>query len=176
MIRRALLTFLSLLAIFSTSTVSLDACGDKFLRIGRSPRYAYAAAHRASILLYVPAKAKASTVNEYAAVLKRAGHRPVSVRDMGTFSSALAGGKYDIVIAILPDAALLRELAAAAQSKPDVLPIVSKPTETGRIAITRQYGHLLEAGASKHETLTEIDHVMEVRLKQPALTSASPQQ
>ena len=164
MIGRACL-LLSILAVVLTgvSTAHLNACGDKFLRIGRSPRpNAYAAVHRASILLFVPA-ARPSDIKEYESFLKRAGHRPVPVRDRASMSSALAEGKYDIVIAALPDAVQIRDLAGSSPSKPELVPIVPK-AQAASAEVGRQYEHVLKAGATKIDTLAELDRVMAIRL------------
>ena len=163
MVRRVSI-FVCMTALASTAWVDLHACGDKFLRIGRSARpNAYAAVHRASILLYVPV-AKPSDVKEYESFLKRAGHRPLPVRDMKELSDALADGKYDIVITPLVQAAQLRDIADSARSKPDLVPIVPKTTKTELAEIGRQYPHTLEAGGTRVDTLAEIDRVMELRL------------
>jgi hypothetical protein len=163
--QRLLVTIASMIVMLGSGGTDLNACGDKFLRIGRSPRFkAYAAVHRASILLFVPPSATRSAVNEFESALKRAGHRPLTVRTMNAFSDALGATKYDIVIAIFPDAVRLKEYAAAASSKPDVLPILDRPAKAELAEAQREYGHVLKAGATKYETLAEIDHVMQGRL------------
>ena len=151
-------------SVLVTNAVDLAACGDKFLRIGRSPRHTYAAVHRASILLYVP-KADASRVKNYEKALKSAGHKPLAVRDLDTLSSALARNKYDIVITSLAEATRLREITATAATQPSLLPVVSeKDLKTARAEIKRQFEHHLEDGATAVEVFKEIDHVMELRL------------
>lgn len=163
MVRRVSL-LVCVVTLASAAWVDLHACGDKFLRIGRSARpNAYAAVHRASILLYVPV-AKLSDVKEYESFLKRAGHHPLPVRDMKAFSDALAEGKYDIVITPLVQASQLKDLADSARSKPDLVPIVPKSTKAELTEIGRQYPHTLEAGATRIDALAEIDRVMELRL------------
>lgn len=151
-------------AAVAATASRLDACGDKFLRIGRSARpNAYAAVHRASILLYVPL-AKPADVKEYESFLTRAGHHPLPVRDIDTVTSALADGRYDLVITPLLQAPHVKDLAESAQSKPVLLPIVPKSTKSALAEISRQYPHVLEAGATRTDTLAEIDRVMELRL------------
>ena len=67
------------------------ACGDKFLLLGRSIRYeeAYAAKHPASVLVYTnPASGFSAVSGEVAAILRKAGHKPVSAREVKDFSQA----------------------------------------------------------------------------------------
>lgn len=161
--KKSALLFLVTVAVVCASTVELNACGDKFLRIGRGPRHWYAAVHPASILLYVPG-AKESDLKEYVKTLKSAGHRPVTVRDISAVSSELALNKYDIVISILPQAPRVKDVAAAAESKPAVVPIVPPKMNAAQADIGRQFEHHLVAQTDKHTLLTELDHVMAVRL------------
>lgn len=161
MVKRASI-LLSLAAVVCWSTVELNACGDKFLRIGRSPRHAFVALHRASILLYVP-NAKAKDVEAYHKALERAGHRPVAVRDIKSASAALSAAKYDIVITPLRQAQEVRSVADAVASKPIVLPVVPKPLDAAQAEVGPQFEHHLEANAAAVEVLTEIDRVMKIR-------------
>lgn len=157
----------TLVVLFGAVAVDLTACGDKFLRFGRSARQdVYAAIHPASILLYVPDRARPSDVQAFESVLRHAGHRPLAVRGMDRFLDALGTNAYDIVIANYVDAPPLRERAASLPSKPSLLPIVYKAKKAMRAEIQREYGHLLNEGAAKLEILEEIDHVMKDRTRQ----------
>ncbi len=161
--RRLMVAFAAAMAL-AASSAQLQACGDKFLRLGRSPRpNAYAAIHRAAILLYVPG-AKASDVKEYESFLKRAGHRPASVRDAAALSSALAAENYDIVITPVGQASQLRDALGAGKAVPELLPIVPESRKALAAGIERQYAHVLHAGASKFDALAEIDRLMAARL------------
>jgi hypothetical protein len=70
--RRAIVATLVASAI--AGPIDLGACGDKFLRVGRSARYhRYAAIHPASILIYTPATASRKGIGDLEQLLKRAG-------------------------------------------------------------------------------------------------------
>ena len=70
-----------LLAMTLGRSVDLGACGDKFLRVGRSARFRrYAAVHRVRILIYRPVQSTPAGINELTSALKRAGHKPCCPR------------------------------------------------------------------------------------------------
>ena len=154
----------ALLAIL-TIPVDLAACGDKFLRVGRSTRYQrYAAVHPASILIYSPATASREGINELETMLKRAGHKAHAVRHGTAIGSVVVGGQFDLVIAAYADASRLESELAAAPSRPELLPLLVKPTREVVAAAERSYRHLLKLDAmTKSEALAEIDEVMASR-------------
>jgi hypothetical protein len=162
---RRLLVLGVAVVIATVASVDLSACGDKFLRIGRSSRLnGYAAIHPSTILFFVPSTSKASAVKEFETTLRRAGHRFDAVTTIDALSDALKKGDVDIVIAGVNDAPMLRTHASVAPSKPEILPIVHEPSWAVRASIHEEYGHVLTLPATKHEALAEIDHVMESRL------------
>lgn len=160
--RRSVIVTLSTLLV--AGAIDLGACGDKFLRFGRSARYdKYAAVHPASILLYVPTGAKTSDVRDFETALKRAGHRPRAVRGFEAFSAALAK-ECDIVIADYVDAERLKPHVVPARTHARLLPIVHDAKKQAMAEIRREYVHVLKAGATERDVLVEIDRVMKARL------------
>ena len=151
-------------ASLALSGIDVDACGDKFLRVGRGAQFQmYAAVYPASILIYKPAHAKPKGIQELADLLKRAGHRP-SVAEQGTAVARTSAASFDVVIASYADAIRLRQELQAAPSRPDVLPILNKPTKEVAAEAHRQFRHLLLPHAMTNpEALAEIDRLMERR-------------
>lgn len=149
-----------------SGSVDLSACGDKFLRVGRSARFrGYAAVHPASILIYSPVNATPAGIKALEALLKRAGHSAVAVQHGTSLSHTLAGARYDLVIAEYVDIVKIKEQLESVPSRPDVLPILYKPTKTDAAEAARAYPFLLKPQAmSKSEALAEIDHLMMRRL------------
>lgn len=147
------------------ASADLDACGDKFLRVGRSARFRrYAAVHPASILIYTPSNATPAGMKEFEAMLKRAGHRPVSVGRSADVSSTLAGARFDLVIADYSDAASISRHVQASVSKPALLPILYKPSKATLTEAEQQYICLIRPDAmTKYDALAEIDRVMQRR-------------
>jgi hypothetical protein len=163
--RRALI--IGVTAIVITASVDLGACGDKFLRVGRSARFRrYAAVHPATILIYPPEHSTRAGIEELKALLKQAGHRPVAVESRTSVVNALAAAQYDIVIADYADAGQIRGDIQAASSKPEILPILYKPTKAVEAEAEKQYTCLIRPDAmTKYDALAEIDRLIELRSK-----------
>ena len=160
-------------AIVASGSADLSACGDKFLRIGRSARFrGYAAVHPASILVYKPTNSTPAGVREFETLLKRAGHKPVFLENGAALRQAVAAAKYDVVIADYADAGKIKDEIQSVPSRPELLPILNKPTRAVEAEAEKAYHCLIKPHAmSKYDALAEIDHLLELRLKggtQPA--------
>jgi hypothetical protein len=154
-----------LVALFLPA-VERSACGDKFLRPGRSGRWqTYAAMHPATILLYQSPTAKPAVIKEWQAMLKKAGHKSQVVRPGDDFTLTVFAAQYDVVIADYSEAARLNALLEAVPSKPGVLPFLNKPSPELVASAKRDYQQLLSAKMDQHETLVTIDSLMEIRHK-----------
>jgi len=166
MLRRVFVIAVVASALASSST-DLSACGDKFLRIGRSARFrGYAAVHPSSILIYTPGNSTPAGIKEFEALLKRAGHKPVVVENGADLSQAFAAAKYDVVIADYADTGKVKEKLQSVPSKPGLLPILDKPTKAVVVEAEKEYHCLIKPHAmSKYDALAEIDHLVELRLK-----------
>jgi CheY-like chemotaxis protein len=171
MLRRLLVA--GVVATVALTPIDLGACGDKFLRPGRSGRWQnYAALHPAAILLYQSATAKPEVLKAWQAMLKKAGHKSQVVQSGDDFTRAVAAGQYDVVIADYSDAAKLNALLQAVPSKPGMLPFLNKPSQALVDEVKRHYQQLLSAKMDQHETLVTIDSLMERRQK-ATLTAAA---
>jgi hypothetical protein len=153
-------------AVIVLATAELDACGDKFLRPGRSSRMrSYAAMYRASILLYPSAKASPDVVSAWEKMLKHAGHTSHVVKN-GDLVGTIANGKYDLIISDYRDAAKIAETFHAMRVAPDIVPILSNASKATTDEIKKTYEHVIDTNAmDRYQALAEIDHVMEVRVK-----------
>lgn len=153
------------LCVAGAATVDLTACGDKFLRIGRSMRYGrYAAAYPASILVYSPRNSVPARVTDLAAVLKRAGHTPLVVTAPAALASAMATGAYDLVLAGLAESDDVLLMAQAAATHPDIVPVIFSGNAADEAAATRLSScRIMLPGAHRNDALAEIDHKMELR-------------
>jgi len=154
-------------AIVVSGTVDLGACGDKFLRIGKSGRHkGYAAAYRASILIYTPAKVSERGIRDLEDLLKRAGHTPRSVKNGASLERAFADAQFDFVIAAYADAGRIKEQLAALPSRPGLLPVLHNPTKAVEAEAERDYPFLLKTHAMRiDDALEEIDDLMAQRVK-----------
>src|SRR5579864_8744015 len=136
---------IGIISVLWCASVDLGACGDKFLRVGRSARFRrYAAVHPAAILIYKPAHATRAGIEELKALLVQAGHRPEAIDSGANIASALAAARYDLVIADYTDAVQIRSALGTASSKPDILPILYKPTKAVEAEAEKQYACLIK--------------------------------
>jgi hypothetical protein len=164
MLQRALVV--GILAALFLPAIELSACGDKFLRPGRSGRWqTYAAMRPAAILLYQSPTAKPEVMKAWQAMLKKAGHKSMVVRTGDDFTRTVAASQYDVVIADYSEAAKLNALLQAFPSKPGVLPFLNQPSPELVASAKRDYQQLLSAKMDQHETLVTIDSLMEIRYK-----------
>jgi hypothetical protein len=162
-----ILTIIAVAAVMAIVTADLDACGDKFLRVGRSARFRrYAAVHPAAILIYTPADSTPAGIKEFEAILKRAGHRPVTLPNGADVAQALAAAPYDLVIANFSDSDRIRDGLRGSASPPSLLPILYKPTKAVADLAERQFICLIKPDAmTKFDALAEIDRLMQQRLQ-----------
>ena len=149
----------------SVSVADLAACGDKFLRIGRSMRYGrYAAAYPASIVVFSPRNSVPARVTDLSATLKRAGHRPVVVFDAAGLAAALSGGAVDLVLTGLAQADLAAAAAREAPSRPGIVPVIFEGNPADEAAaMALSTCHIALPGQHRNDALAEIDHKMELR-------------
>jgi len=157
---------LAAVAAVTLPAVDLQACGDKFLRAGRSSRMNnYAAMYPATILLYPSPTAKPQVVSKWQKMLKDAGHRAQVIGRSADLSAVVASGAYDLVITDYGSAARVRTDVMAARSQPGVLPVLTDSNKALTSRAQAEFEHFIDPGMTPRETLAEIDHVMEVRLR-----------
>ena len=166
--RRVFIT--GLIAATAAGSIDLDACGDKFLRVGRSARFRrYAAVHPASILIYSPVNSTRAGIDELKAILKRAGHNALALDRNASVSGALTASPFDIVIADYLDADRLKSDLQSASSRAVLLPILNSPDKAIETEAMRQYTFLIKPHAmTKFDALAEIDRLMESRRRSTA--------
>jgi hypothetical protein len=162
------LTWILALLLVSASTSNGEACGDKFLRVGRGARYqrAYVAVHPATLLLLArPGSTVAAALNELEPTLKRAGHKPVVLRDAAALPEALGGGRFNIVLGDIRDVPTVEKAVRASGVRVDVLPFLEQPTPQARASAQDDYHCVAEVPGKKADVLAKIDEIMELALK-----------
>ena len=161
----------SLIAVTLGGSIDLSACGDKFLRLGRSAKLRrYGAAHPVAILIYSRNSTREG-IDALKAILKRAGHRPVALTHGASVSAALAASQYDVVIADYVDADRLTNDVRSAASGAALLPILYKPSKAVEIEATRRYAFLIKPHAmNEFDALDEIDRLMESKSRKTVAT------
>lgn len=162
------LTLVLVSVLMSAATSNAEACGDKFLRVGRGARYqrAYVAVHPANLLLVArPGSSVAATLKELEPTLKRAGHKPVVVRDAAAVPEALERGRFNIVLTDMKDVPAVEGATRSTGARVDVLPFIAQPTPEARAAAEEGYRCVAEVPGKKSEVLGKIDEIMELALK-----------
>ena len=173
--RRRAMVIAAAAAALACTSVDLGACGDKYLSAGRGTRIrAYQSIHPATILLYRSAKSTPEGVKFYDELLRGAGHTPVFVKHGVSIADAVASRKYDLIIASYDDAGTLKAQLESVPTKPDLLPVLDKPTKAVAAQAARDYQFLLTPHKmTKYDALDQIDHVMERRLSSASTAARS---
>ena len=166
---RAYLPILVLGAVLLQVQSPAQACGDKFLLVGRGVSYrrAYAAIHPASIVVYAEAQrtaARAIRDPRLQADLKTAGHRVLLVDTDEALVRALGSGGVDLVLTDAADADRISKRALTSPSKPTVLPVMYEPTKAEAKDIEARYQCRLTSSDRADRYLVAIDNAMKTRI------------
>jgi hypothetical protein len=159
------------LVTVASAVTDVAACGDKFLRVGRSPRIrAYASVHPSPILVYAP-RWTAKGRGDFEQILRRAGHTPFTVTTPGALVEAFGSRKYEIVITGYPDAAAVQKELEALQDRPELVPVVYK-SKSDAAKAAAAYRCVIDPGKmTPFDALEDIDRVIDLRLKDRAAAS-----
>ena len=152
------------------SSPSAFACGDKFVVFGQGVRFqrAYAAAHPASILVFLKPGSKWATSENrerLLMVLRMVGHRPQAVSTLDDLRDAAATGDYDVVLTELSTSAETSATIVNLKVPPTVIPMVFEPSRQELKEIERQKGCTVAVTRRSHELLTVINDVMGQRTR-----------
>jgi hypothetical protein len=161
---RRLLFAVGVLTSIVAATPSLNACGDKFLLIGRALKYrqTYASAHPASILAYTQSPRVADLVGKQGlgALLKLVGHHVRVVDSPALLEQALKAEHFDVVIVAADAATELRIRAGGAQ----VVPVLFGANQADARANEQKFGCVLKMPSQGADVLAVVDRA--VKLKQ----------
>lgn len=144
--------------------IGAEACGDKFLRVGRGARdqRGYAALYPASIVLHSRQDSPAAqSLRELEPVLKRAGHKLVKVEDAQALGVALRNGHFHAVLADFGDVATVKKAFGAGGPRPAIIPVLHRPTKEALAAAEKAYSCVVKTPGNKSEVLERIDALME---------------
>ncbi len=126
---RARVPILAAAAVCLQTTGAAQACGDKFLLVGRGVEFrrAYAAVYPASIVIYAQPQGHAANAirdPRLHADLKLSGHRVLLVENDAALAHALESDRVDLLLTDVADAERMFRQSAGAPSKPTVLPVM----------------------------------------------------
>ena len=159
------------IAVASMTWSPAEACGDKFLLVGRGVRFqrAYAAVHPANILIYARSTTDADRAirdPQFHKTLRQAGHQLSVIEDTTLFQHALRVSRFDIVLADLIEAPSIDPLVATATSHPKAL-YVEYPSGITK-ALASHFMCELKAGDRVTRFLDRIEDEMKARRTQTA--------
>ena len=168
--RKSAATLLTAVVLVQHGAAGVQACGDKFLLVGRGAKFrqAYAAIYPATILIFAQAQrssAKAIRDPRFQADLKTAGHRVSVVEDERALARAMESDRVDLVLTDSADADRVAKQADTAPSRPRVLPVMFEPTKEEAKAVEQRYQCRLTASDRSVRYLAAIDDAMKARKK-----------
>lgn len=159
------------LTVVGQASQTVQACGDKFLLVGRGVKFqrAYAAIYPASIIIYAQPQrhaAKAIRDPRLQSDLKLAGHHVLLVETDAALAHALESTRVDLVLTDVADADRTSTQGAASPSKPTVLPVMYEPTREEAKEIEARYQCRLKSSDRADRYLATIDDAMKARAAQ----------
>jgi len=168
---RAFIPILAFGAVFLQAQNPAQACGDKFLLVGRGVAYrrAYAAVYPASIVVFAePQRTAAKAIRDpkLQTDLKMAGHRVLVVENDAALARALESGGVDLLLTDAADADRTSKQAMTSPSKPTVLPVMYEPTKAEAKEIESRYQCRLMSSDRADRYLVAIDNAMKNRIDQ----------
>ncbi len=166
-----LAVLLTSLSVAVLASQGVQACGDKFMLVGRGVKFqrAYAAIHPASIVIYAhPQRSAAKAIRDprLQSDLKQAGHRVVLVESDEALARALESDKVDVVLTDVADADRTSSQGATSPSRPTVLPVMYEPTREEAKEIESRYRCRLKSSDRPDRYLATIDDAMQARAAQ----------
>ena len=143
------------------------ACGDKLMLIMGAHPGLIKPLHPAVILAYPGRSASATIIRnlELQPAIKKAGHKIQVVEDPAALDTALKGGKYDVVVTDIANAAALSQQLPGAPGRPVLLPVAFQAPKEEMTAALKRYHCLLKAPAGVENYLASIDQAMDWKLK-----------
>jgi len=157
-------------AVLVQSANAVQACGDKFLMVGRGVSFhrAYAAVYPASIVVYAQPKQSAKGIRDphFQDDLKRAGHRVLLVENDAALARALESTRVDLVLTDAVDADRVSILAKASQWAPAVLPVTYEPAKEAAKKGDARAPRQLKGADHVDRYLDTIDDTMKIRVAQ----------
>jgi len=168
--RRHLIAGALVLGMLIPITADLDACGDKFARVGSSSRLkAYKPMFPASILVFTPAGATSKAMAQLGQLLRDGRHTVTIIPHRSDVSTFLATGKYDLVLVHNDDASIVRGVAATLPGAPSIVPILPERSKKLESDVRRTFPYVITPySMSKWDALEKMDQAMIARVK-PAL-------
>jgi hypothetical protein len=162
---RSVLILLVAVGVWALGPI-VEACGDKFLLVGRGARFqrVYASVYPGKVLIF----ARPNTDNKAAIrdpqlhkALRQAGHAVSVIEDWTLLEQAMKTVPVDVVLVDVGEAERLQKLMGSSPSSPEPL-YVSSP---GSAAAPKQFICKLKASDKPVRFLDEVENAMKARAR-----------
>lgn len=161
-------------ALVIQSVERAHACGDKLLLLGRGIRFqSRHTPHPASVLLYLPAAARAGGTladPKLESALREAHHQVRAVGTREELYAALRDGQYDVILADVTEASEVQRTLAATDAV--VLPVVYLLAPVSRaekkadtVRAEKEFSAVLKLPGRPGHYCAMVDKAMELKLK-----------
>ena len=149
-------------AVSIAGSVRLDACGDKFMLIGRALKYqqAYRASHPAVIVLVDTPQVRQLKL---AQLFTDAGHKVQLVPDVSSLGRVVSGSHPDLVVVDGNEAGAAGQTLEGSTSM--MVPVLFNAPHTTVVDAERKYGVVLLAPDKNRHPLSVIDEALKLRAK-----------
>lgn len=161
-----------LVVVLALSTSALypaaQACGDKFLMVGRGAKFqrAYASLYPAKVLIYArpssDAKSGVSNLQLHKA-LRQAGHTVSVIQDWTLLEQALKTVRFDVILVDVAEGPKLQALMPSSLAHPEAL-YVAFPS-SGQIPGTEKLVSRLKSSDRPLKYLDEVENALKARAK-----------
>lgn len=147
-----------------------NACGDKFLIVGRCVSYQrlHRAAHPGSLLLVWTASSKdgfAVRDPDLAQILAQAGHQVEVLKDPAKLEEAMASKHFDLVLVDIADADQIERTFSEGSAKSTVVPVMSRASKAELTEAKQQHKYVLSTSSKRTRILAAVDGAMTHRSK-----------
>ena len=185
---RQILVAAAIAATVSQSGISLHACGDKLLMLGRGVKFQSKHTPRAAaVLLYLPESATglALTDPKLESALREAGHAVRAVTSRADLESALSTGTFDVVLANVTQAPELERAQAVVGHNsvvlpaiylvaPGVQPISKQQSKADRDKAAKDFAVIVQVPGRPGHYCHAVDEAMELKLKREKTATQKP--
>ncbi|HXW04192.1 MAG TPA: hypothetical protein VD833_03090 [Vicinamibacterales bacterium] len=142
-----------------------QACGDKFLMVGRGAKFqrAYASVHPGKVLIYARPSTDAKAAirdTQLHKALRQAGHAVSVIEDWALLEQALKTVPVDVVLVDVAEVARLRPMLSTSPTKPDALYVASPQAQPPSDVICR-----LKSSDRPLRFLDEVENTMKARAR-----------
>jgi hypothetical protein len=153
----------STVVLVMAAAAIVDACGDKFLLVGRGLAFgrAYASVYPGSIVIYGPPATRSQT-DKLQQTIRKAGHRVTVINSEADLSARLVMQQTDIVIADVTVKPGVDQQIASLSSRPSVLYLVTD-ADKGRAAVPEDRASVVKNGEKPGRFLVVIEDIMKTR-------------